>query len=196
MTAPVTCVVLAAGASRRLGTAKQLLPFGDTTVLGASVDVARSSPFDQIIVTLGGAASAVLDAVPLGDVDVVTVEDFGSGCSSSLHAALARVDPGAAGVVLLLGDQPGVERDSIERLIAEGAFAPISVCRYADGIGHPFWLSRSVFGDLAELHGDKGVWNVIESNRSVVREIPVDGPTPLDVDTWEDYRRLLDSVPR
>ena len=55
----VTGVVLAAGGSRRLGTPKQLLPLGDTTVLGATVAVARSCPFDQLIVTLGGASDAV-----------------------------------------------------------------------------------------------------------------------------------------
>jgi molybdenum cofactor cytidylyltransferase len=194
--APVTGVVLAAGSSRRLGAPKQLLPFGGTTVLGASVDAARACPFDQIIVTLGSAATAVLDGVPLGDVDVVTVDDFGSGCSSSLRNALPHVDPGAAGIVLLLGDQPGVAQGAVERLLVEGSFAAIAVCRYDDGVGHPFWLSRSVFRDLAELHGDKGVWKVIESGRFSVGEVPVDGPIPLDVDTWDDYRRLLASVPR
>jgi molybdenum cofactor cytidylyltransferase len=191
----VTGVVLAAGSSRRLGTPKQLLPFADTTVLGACVDVARACAFGQIIVTLGGAASAVLDAVPLHDVDVVTVEDFGSGCSSSLRSALPRVAPGAAGIVLLLGDQPGVLPSTVELLIAEGTSAPISVCRYGDGLGHPFWLSRSVFGQLAGLHGDKAVWKVIASGAATVREVLVDGPVPTDVDTWDDYRRLLASVP-
>ncbi|MCW2652143.1 MAG: carbon monoxide dehydrogenase accesory protein [Mycobacterium sp.] len=194
--APVTGVVLAAGGSDRLGRPKQLLRLGDTTLLDASLDVARACPFEQIVVTLGGAAAAVLDAVPLGDVDVVTVDDFGSGCTSSLRSALVRVNPGAAGIVLLLGDQPGVEPRAVERLIVEASFAPIAVCRYRDGIGHPFWLNRSVFGDLAELRGDKGVWKVLESGRFTVREMQVNGPVPVDVDTWDDYRRLLSSVPQ
>jgi molybdenum cofactor cytidylyltransferase len=193
---PVTAVVLAAGSSRRLGTPKQLLPFGDTTVLGASVDVARDCRFDQIIVTLGRAASAVRAAVALDDVDVVTVDDFASGCSTSLRGALPRVNPGAAGIVLLLGDQPKVAPHTVDRLLAEGASASIAVCRYRDGLGHPFWLSRSVFGALAELHGDKGVWKLVESGQFTVREIPVDGPVPPDVDTWDDYRRLVASVLR
>ena len=75
-----------------------------------------------------------------------------------------------------------------------GAGRAITVCRYADGIGHPFWFSRSMFGELAQLHGDKGVWKLIESGRYPVCELPVDGPVPLDVDTWDDYRRLLESV--
>ena len=194
-TGPVTGVVLAAGCSSRLGTPKQLLPYGDTTVLGASLDVARACGFDQLIVTLGGAADAVRTAVPLNDVDLATVDDFGSGCSSSLRVALTMVNPRAAGIVLLLGDQPGVSPVVVERLLT-CAFAPIAVCRYDDGIGHPFWLSRNVFGEVARLHGDKGVWKLIESGRFSVDELPVAGPVPLDIDTWDDYRRVVASVLR
>jgi molybdenum cofactor cytidylyltransferase len=69
--------------------------------------------------------------------------------------------------------------------------APIAVCRYRDGIGHPFWFARSVFPQLAELHGDKGVWKLIESGRHAVVEVAVDTAVPADVDTWADYERLL-----
>jgi molybdenum cofactor cytidylyltransferase len=196
MTAPrVTGVVLAAGGSRRLGAPKQLLPYRNTTVLGATLDVARSAGLDQLIVTLGGAAAAVHDAVPLDGADVVAVEDFGTGCSASLRAALARVHPQAAGLVLMLGDQPCVDPATVRWLAAEGPGTDIMVCRYADGIGHPFWFGRNVFGELLVLHGDKGVWKLIESGRHPVHELVVDGPVPIDVDTWDDYRRLLESVP-
>jgi molybdenum cofactor cytidylyltransferase len=191
----VTGVVLAAGGSRRLGAPKQLLPYRDTTVLGATLEVARSAGFDQLIVTLGGAAQAVRDAVPLDGADVVAVEDFGTGCSASLRAALARVHPQAAGLVLMLGDQPCVDPATVCRLATEGPGTDIMVCRYADGVGHPFWFGRNVFGELLQLHGDKGVWKLIESGRYPVHELAVDGPVPLDVDTWDDYRRLLESAP-
>jgi molybdenum cofactor cytidylyltransferase len=196
MTAPwVTGVVLAAGSSRRLGTPKQLLPYRDTTVLGATLQVARIAGFDQLIVTLGGAAQAVRDAVPLDGADVVTVDDFGTGCSASLRVALQHVDPRAAGIVLMLGDQPRVDPTAVRRMVAAGVGADIVVCRYADGVGHPFWFSRDAFEELSQLHGDKGVWKLLESGRHPVRELAVDGPVPLDVDTWEDYHRLLESVP-
>jgi molybdenum cofactor cytidylyltransferase len=192
MTAPpVTGVVLAAGGSRRLGTPKQLLPYRDTTLLGATLETARGAGFDQLIVTLGGAAREVRDAVALDGVEVVQVDDFGTGCAASLRAALERVDPRAAGIVLMLGDQPGIEPATLRRLVA--AAADITVCRYDDGIGHPFWLGRGLFGELRRLHGDKGVWKLVESGRHEVRELAVDGPVPLDVDTWDDYRRLVQS---
>jgi molybdenum cofactor cytidylyltransferase len=191
----VTGVVLAAGGSVRLGTPKQLLAYRDTTVLGATLDVARSAGFDQLVVTLGGAAQAVRDAVPLDGADVVVVEDFGTGCSASLRVALTRVHPQAAGIVLMLGDQPCVDPATVHRLAIEGPGTDIMVCRYDDGIGHPFWFSRGVFGELLQLHGDKGVWKLIGSGRYPVQELAVAGPVPLDVDTWDDYRRLLEAIP-
>jgi molybdenum cofactor cytidylyltransferase len=192
----VTGVVLAAGISRRLGTPKQLLPFDDTTVLGATIEVARGCPFDQLIVTLGGAATAVREAVNRDGIDIVIADAYESGCSSSLRAALSRVDSRADGIVVMLGDQPGVSREAVAKLIESRRGAPIAVCRYSDGIGHPFWLGRPVFGEAAELHGDKGVWRLIESGRFAVRQVPTDGTVPLDVDTWDDYQRLLGSVAR
>jgi molybdenum cofactor cytidylyltransferase len=106
------------------------------------------------------------------------------------------VDLRADGIVLMLGDQPGVERETVAKLIDSGSGAAITVCQYSDGIGHPFWLGRTVFDELAELHGDKGVWRLIESGRFGVRRVPIDDVVPLDVDTWDDYRRLLESAAR
>lgn len=195
----VTGVLLAAGGSRRLGTPKQLLPYRDTTLLGATLDVARGAGFDQLIVTLGGSAAAVREVVALQGADVVTVDDFGAGCSASLRVALHRVHPQTAGIVLMLGDQPRVASATLRRIIEHGRGASASammVCRYDGGIGHPFWLSRSVFGEISQLHGDKGVWKLVESGRYEVAELEVDGPIPLDVDTWDDYQRLVESESR
>jgi molybdenum cofactor cytidylyltransferase len=194
----VTGVVLASGRSSRLGRPKQTLPYRDTTLLGATLQVARSCPFDQLIVTLGGAAEMVRNAVLLDGVETVVVEDFGLGCSSSLRVALKHVDRLADGIVLMLGDQPGVRPSSVERLMAECSADSIAVCRYADGIGHPFWLGRNVFGDLDRLHGDKGVWKLVEraAASGSLGEVAIDDVIPPDVDTWDDYRRLLESVPR
>ena len=63
--------------------------------------------------------------------------------------------------------------------------AALAVCRYDDGRGHPIAFGRSTFGDLANLHGDKGVWRMLDHGDPV--EVPIAGPIPLDVDTEEDY---------
>ncbi|MFR9749744.1 NTP transferase domain-containing protein [Nocardia sp. 004] len=190
-----TGVVLAAGSSRRLGTPKQILPYRNTTILGATLDAVRSCAFDQLIVTLGGAAAAVRRKVDLTGLDVVMAEDFGSGCSASVRSALRAVDPRAEGIVLMLGDQPGLSVATVDRLLAEGTSAPIMICRYRDGVGHPFWLSRTVFDELTRLPGDKAVWKIIDSGRIAVSRLDVDTPVPLDVDTWDDYERLCAAPP-
>ena len=76
-------------------------------------------------------------------------------------------------------------------LLAGRGDAPLAVCRYDDGRGHPFAFARELFGDLAELHGDKAVWKLLDRRADGVVEVPVDGPVPLDVDTWDDYEAVL-----
>ena len=190
----VTGLVLAAGASVRLGEAKQLLPYRGRTLLDATLDLARSCAFDQLLVTLGGAADLVRERVDLTGVRVVENAEFSTGCGSSVRAAAQAVDPRADGLVLLLGDQPGVRAADVRRVVA--ATTPLAVCRYADGLGHPFWFACDVLPELRVLHGDKAVWKLLHSGRYPVTEIPVDGPAPIDVDTRADYRRLLSGEAR
>ena len=75
------------------------------------------------------------------------------------------------GLVLLLGDQPGVTRRRRGGPAARRRDSPLAVIRYDDGLGHPFWFRRDVFADLAALHGDKAVWKLLESGRHPVREV-------------------------
>lgn len=190
-----TGLVLAAGGSSRLGRPKQLLEYRGRTLLDATLDMARACGFDQLIVALGGGGDDVRAGVDLSGCTVVDNVHYATGCSSSIVAALDPVDERADGLVLLLGDQPGIEPSSIGALVAAvesgSQSTPLAVCRYDDGRGHPFWFSRSMFGELSSLHGDKAVWKLIESGRWPVTEVVVDGPVPLDVDTWDDYARLL-----
>jgi molybdenum cofactor cytidylyltransferase len=183
--------VLGAGGSQRLGRPKQLLPYGDGTLLGHVVGVARACAFDQIVVAIGGSAEAVRASVDLSGADVVVNDAYGAGCSSSIAAALAAVDPRCDVLVLMLGDQPGVTADTVGALLAGRGDAPLAVCRYDDGRGHPIAFARSVFGSLAGLHGDKGVWRLLDARAGDVVEVGIAGPIPLDVDTPEDYEAVL-----
>ena len=103
-----TGLVLGAGGSRRLGQPKQLLPYGERTLLDHTVQTARESGFDQLVVPIGGAADEVRERVDLSGADVVVNYDYGEGCSSSIAAALETVDARCEVLVLMLGDQPGV----------------------------------------------------------------------------------------
>jgi molybdenum cofactor cytidylyltransferase len=187
----VAGLVLAAGGSSRLGRPKQLLPYHGATLLDHTVATARACEFDQLLVAVGGNADKVRDRVNLAGADVVLNPDFGEGCSSSIAVAMAVLDPRATVLVLLLGDQPGVEPMTVRFLLAGRGEAPIAVCRYDDGRGHPFAFGREVFPDLRGLHGDKAVWRLLDERADEVEEVPVAGPVPLDVDTWADYEAVV-----
>ena len=185
MPAEFTCgLVLAAGGSKRLGRPKQTLPFRGGTLLGHAVGVARESDFDQLIVAIGGAAEEVRAQVDLAGADVVVNDAYGEGCSSSIAAALGAVDERCEVLVLMLGDQPGVTPETIRALLGGRGDAELAVCRYDDGRGHPIAFARSMFGALADLHGDKGVWKLVDR---LGDDVPIDGEIPRDVDTPEDY---------
>lgn len=190
----VAGLVLAAGGSRRLGRPKQLLPFGEATLLDHTVATARACGFDQLLVAVGGDADEVRARVNLEGADVVVNPGFGTGCSSSIAVAMEALDPAATVLVLLLGDQPGVVPETVRALLAGRGDAPLAVCRYDDGRGHPFAFGRAVFDDLRRLHGDKAVWRMLEQRPEDVADVPVAGPVPLDVDTWEDYEAVVAAV--
>lgn len=192
MTAAV--LVLAAGSSRRLGQPKQLLPYKGRTLLDASLDVARAARVDQRLATVGGAGPEVLETISFDDFEIVESVHHTQGCSSSIVSALGQLRDDIDGFVLLLGDQPEVDPLVVERLIDEAQDQSIAVCTYDDGVGHPFWFGRNTFGELANLHGDKAVWKLIESGNYPVHEVRVAGTVPLDVDTWDEYEQLLASV--
>jgi molybdenum cofactor cytidylyltransferase len=190
----VSGLVLAAGGSKRLGQPKQLLRYGSGTLLDHVLQTARDCRFDQLLCVLGGGAGDVRGAVDLAGMHVVENQHFGEGCSSSIAAALGAVDPGCDVLVLMLGDQPGVRPETVGALLAGRGDAPLAACAYDGGRGHPLAFGREVFGELSELHGDKGVWKLLDRRADQVIDVPIAGPLPRDVDTWEDYQAVLEEV--
>jgi molybdenum cofactor cytidylyltransferase len=186
----VAGLVLAAGGSRRLGQPKQLLPYRGATLLDHTLGTARACGFDQLICAIGGSADDVRASVDLTGAEIVVNEAYGEGCSSSIAAAMAALDPCAEVLVLLLGDQPGVTPETVAALLAGRGGAPLAVCRYDDGRGHPFAFGRDAFVALGSLHGDKAVWKLLDRSNEVA-EVPIAGDVPLDVDTWDDYQAVL-----
>ena len=182
--------MLAAGGSKRLGQPKQLLPFGDATLLDHTLSTARACAFDQLICVIGGAAEAIRAQVDLSGAEVLENREFGEGCSSSIALALEAVDSSSEVLVLLLGDQPGITPATVHALLEGRGDAPLALCGYDDGRGHPFAFARTLFSELAALHGDKGVWKLQDRYEEVLVEVPIPGRIPLDVDTWEDYETV------
>jgi molybdenum cofactor cytidylyltransferase len=188
----VTGLVVAAEGSPRLGVPKQLLSYQGGTLLGASLETARDCGFDQLIVTLGGASEQVHGRVDLDGVRVVETSNVDTG-TSSIVPALDVIDRRTDGIVLLLGDQPGVTSAAVWSLVAEvgGPSTPIGVSRYDDGRGHPCWFGREVFGELRGLRSDQDVWDLIDSGRHPITDVDAIGNAPQRVEDWGDYENLV-----
>ena len=195
----VSGLVLAAGASTRFGQPKQLLPFGGTTLLGHVVAEARATAaLDEVIVVIGGAADEVRLRVDLRGATVVENPQFGEGCSASYRTGLGAVDPRAEAVVILLGDQPGVDRAVIDTVVTEWRRTRdrIVLASYRGREGHPLIFDRDLFDRLAALQGDKAAWKIVDTLRDGIRAVAIDRPHPRDVNTPEDYRSLTSFVDR
>jgi molybdenum cofactor cytidylyltransferase len=190
----VSGLVLAAGASTRLGQPKQLLPFGGTTLLGHVIAEARAAAaLDEVIVVIGGAAAEVRERVDLGGVTVVENPEFGEGCSASYRTGLGAADPRAEAVAILLGDQPGVDRAVIDAVVEawRGTRDRILLASYQGREGHPLIFARELFDRLVALHGDKAAWKIVDAHRDWIRTVALDRAHPRDVNTREDYAALL-----
>jgi molybdenum cofactor cytidylyltransferase len=189
----VAAVVLAAGSSRRLGQPKQVLALDGATVLDDTLGVARTSACQPVVVVLGGAADLVREVVDLDGVRVVENHDYGEGCATSIRTAVAALPPEVTGLVLLLGDQPRVRVETVQELEATAGGHAVGVCEYDDGLGHPLWFDRQMFGALTSMHGDKAVWKLVdaEAQGADVVRVRIQGPVPRDIDTWDDYQAML-----
>ena len=189
-------MVLGAGKSSRFGTPKQLLPFGNTTLLGQAVRNANASALDRVVVVLGRASEELRATVDFGRAEVVENTAYGTGCASSLLAGLDAAGQDCDAIALLLGDQPGVRAEFIDHVIAtwqqNRPWAAVTAYNPPPtALGHPFVFAREAFGELRSLHGDKAVWKLIEAHPERVSRVEIAAPLPPDVDDPEDYELAL-----
>ena len=198
MSGVVSGLILAAGTSSRLGEqTKQLLPWQDTTMLGWVVRRVEASLLDDVVVVVGHDAAEIRRHVGLQRARFVEAPDFHEGCTSSIRAGLEALHPQSAAVVLVLGDQPGIESEIIASVVEgwQHVQRPIVRVSYRSRSGHPMLFAKALFGQLKALHGDKGVWKLCDAHPEWVHEVKVDQPYPGDVNTWADYTRLTTASP-
>jgi molybdenum cofactor cytidylyltransferase len=189
----VTAVVLAAGASRRFGAHKLLVPLGGMPLVARTVGAVAASAADDVVVVLGRDARRVRRALADLRAAFVTNPAFAEGMSTSLRAGVAAVPAQADALVVVLADQPELASDAIDLVIAafRDSGAPIVRPVY-DGVpGHPVLFSRALFPELALVTGDEGARAVLARHAARVLDVPVAAPAPRDVDTVDDYRACL-----
>src|SRR5271169_3698885 len=158
----VAAIILAAGASRRLGRPKQLLLHKGETLLVRAIRLAGEAGASPVIVVLGAHYPEIRAAVSFGNAMGVVNDDWEQGIASSIHAGLDVLDsilPNAPGALLMTCDQPRLSAGHLRALI--GGFSAqstpaIVASKYAGTLGVPAVFPRSIFPGLRGLRGDQG----------------------------------------
>jgi molybdenum cofactor cytidylyltransferase len=192
-------IVLAAGASRRMGTAKAGLIYAERTFLAHVIAALSGGGVADVVVIAGAAEAAVRAALPAGsNVPVVRNPAPDRGQLSSLKIALEHVRetmPDAAAIVVALVDHPAIRATTVARLLtaaAEPKPLPIVLPTHDGRRGHPVLFGRPVWQEILGTADDLGAGAVVRADPGRVREVAVDDPGILvDIDTPEDFRRLL-----
>lgn len=160
-------VILAAGASSRLGQPKQLLQLAGETLLARSVRLAREAGANPVVVVVGHQAARMHEALASAGAIIVINEEWASGMASSIRAGVEAAEQFAPGnLLLMVCDQPRLEAEHLRALLRahQNEQQPATASRYAAGmLGVPAVFSRAMFAALKRLDGDRGARQLLQS---------------------------------
>jgi molybdenum cofactor cytidylyltransferase len=180
----IAAVILAAGASRRLGEPKQLVRIGNETLLERAVRVAREADCSPIVVVTGAEYQRVLAGSSLHNVTNVVNDKWQEGMSSSIRCgveALRSIVGDLEGMIVMACDQPSVSAGHLQRLMYT---RDLRASGYAGRRGIPAFFPNEYFDVLMTLEGDKGARELLQS---ATFDMLPDGE--LDIDTVADLNR-------
>jgi molybdenum cofactor cytidylyltransferase len=193
----LSTIVLAAGASSRMGRPKMLLPVGGGTLLGAAVRPHLEAGIGRVIVVLGKDAALVRDGagVPADPrLEIVVNRRWRSGMASSLRRGLAACGDAEA-VLVALGDQGGVTAERVAAVAEAWRPGVALVVPMSSPVraSHPVLFARCLWEDLRGLRGEAGARDVVRRNWP--RAVRVDVAPLHDVDDADDYRGFVEGAP-
>jgi molybdenum cofactor cytidylyltransferase len=191
----VAAIVLAAGASRRLGQPKQLLDLDGETLIERAIRLANDAGAEPVLAVLGAHRETISASVQLTHSIPVINSDWEQGMASSIHAALRALEefaPQASGALILGCDQPRLTAGHLHALVdtfTAHAAHPIVASAYAGILGIPAVFPRAVFADLRALRGDKGARALLMNPTCPLISLPFPGGE-VDIDAPADLAQL------
>jgi molybdenum cofactor cytidylyltransferase len=190
---PVAGIILAAGSASRFGSAKQLLSFQGTPLVRHIAQIALASGLSPVIVVSGAYTSQISQALEGLPVDIKHNDHWQDGQSTSVQLGIMQLPPEAGSVIFFLADQPFVTESLVGALVEAHAasLAPIVAPLVAGHRSNPVLFDRRTWADFASLTGDTG-GRLLFAHHPVVWVDWHDTRLLLDIDTQEDYQRLLD----
>jgi xanthine/CO dehydrogenase XdhC/CoxF family maturation factor/CTP:molybdopterin cytidylyltransferase MocA len=186
----VTAIILAAGASSRMGKPKLLLPFGDSTVIGTVINEVLASSIRHAIVVLGARYEAHHRAIRDYPVEIIHNKGFRDGMLSSVKCGLEHVPETAEAVMILLGDQPMVTSDEMDRLLGSYVSSEkgILVATHGSKRGHPILIGRKFLSEIRGFSVESSLRHLLEIHPDEILEIQTENDRILrDIDTEKDY---------
>lgn len=188
----ITAIVLAAGASTRMGQQKLVMPYGRSTILNSTIAAVSASGVDDVVVVTGHDSELVEASITDDRAVVVRNPAPERGNMSSLLTGV-EASPDAEAFLLVAGDLPTVRSAEINRLVQlwRSDRPHAAMTEYTNRIAHPFLLSWAAIGDAMPHAGDKVLWRLlIESGDPRVARVPAGIPAPVDVNTEADLGEL------
>jgi len=190
----VGVVILAAGASTRMGTPKQLLQYQGRSFLHHVTDIAVNSKCDPIVVILGACADQIRPEVASFPVHIVVNPHWPRGMGSSLRVGIATLQgrsPDLEAAIVLLCDQPFISIQLIHQLIEVyyATSVPIVASSYAGTLGVPALFQCCLFPALLTLKADQGAKYLMKKYAVQTAYVPF-SQGAIDIDTPEDYKQL------
>ena len=191
----VAAVILAAGASSRMGRNKMLLDVHGDPMVRRAVLVAQDAGCAPIVVVVGKDEALVRDALHDLPVTFAVNADFTGPTSTSLHAGLDALDDSVDATILMLADMVRVTTPMVRALLDCDATseAPLGVSRYADVLAPPLLFRRSLWPELMAWHGEGCGKAVVKAHQHEAVMHDWAEAALRDVDTPDDYRELVTS---
>jgi molybdenum cofactor cytidylyltransferase len=189
----VTAVILAAGQGRRMGQTKQLLPWGQTTVLGQTLRNVQASAVHNCLLVSGHEALAIEAIAQAAGVTAVHNPNYAKGeMLLSLQTAVRQLEPGCAAVLVMLADQPMVAPKTLDQILSAfwNGRGDLIAPTYAGRRGNPVLIGRRYFEELLALPAGGAPRDLIQKHQEMLHLVKVDSDSILrDLDRVEEYER-------
>lgn len=191
----INIIILAAGASKRLGRSKQTLQYKGDSLLKHAIKAAVDSGIGRTVVVIGANEKEICTSIENEPVAVVYNGGYQEGLGSSIRSGLTYVlglDEDCEGVILMVCDQPHVEGSLLKALVDTKLRnnKPIIACAYSDTIGVPAYFDKMFFPELLDLKGEEGGKKILLMHKDAVVTVPFPAGE-IDIDTAADYDALI-----